>query len=289
MANIDLFDPKWIEMVFAGKNQEYGAYKLRKGTSSRNIKDLLILFAAALLIGGYLFVKVKMDEEARRLAEYNAQMELSKLQEQAEKDRKEQEDKPKPPPPPEQMQVPEERATQKLTPPEIKKDELVKEENQMKQVSDLDKNVAIGAENKEGTDERIVPPSAVEAPPPPPPPPAEAPKEEVKQDVENKVFDVVEQQPSFPGGQGALMSWLASNIHYPPVAEENGIQGRVVVSFVVEKDGSITQVQVVRGVDPSLDKEAVRVTKAMPKWTPGKQNGQAVRVKYNLPVTFKLQ
>ena len=92
----------------------------------------MILFAAALLIGGYLFVKVKMDEEARRLAEYNAQMELSKLQEQAEKDRKEQEDKPKPPPPPEQMQVPEERATQKLTPPEIKKDELVKEENQMK-------------------------------------------------------------------------------------------------------------------------------------------------------------
>ena len=173
MANIDLFDPKWIEMVFAGKNQDYGAYKLRKGTSSRNIKALLILFAAALLIGGYLFVKVKMDEEARRLAEYNAQMELSKLQEQAEKDRKEQEDKPKPPPPPEQMQVPEERATQKLTPPEIKKDELVKEENQMKQVSDLDKNVAIGAENKEGTDERIVPPSAVEAPPPNPPPPAE--------------------------------------------------------------------------------------------------------------------
>ena len=289
MANIDLFDPKWIEMVFAGKNQEYGAYKLRKGTSSRNIKALLILFAAALLIGGYLFVKVKMDEEARRLAEYNAQMELSKLQEQAEKDRQQQEDKPKPPPPPEQMQVPEERATQKLTPPEIKKDELVKEENQMKQVSDLDKNVAIGAENKEGTDERIVPPSAVEAPPPPPPPPAEAPKEEVKQDVENKIFEVVEQQPSFPGGQGALMSWLASNIHYPPVAEENGIQGRVVVSFVVEKDGSITQVQVVRGVDPSLDKEAVRVTKSMPKWTPGKQNGQAVRVKYNLPVTFKLQ
>ena len=99
----------------------------------------------------------------------------------------------------------------------------------------------------------------------------------------------MEQPPSFPGGNAALMSWLSSNIHYPPVAEENGIQGRVVVSFVVEPDGSITNVQVVRGVDPSLDKEAVRVTKAMPKWQPGKQNGQAVRVKYNLPVTFKLQ
>ena len=117
----------------------------------------------------------------------------------------------------------------------------------------------------------------------------EEPKQEVKQEVTQKIFDVVEQQPSFPGGQSALLSWLSSNIHYPPVAEENGIQGRVVVSFVVEPDGSISNVQVVRGVDPSLDKEAVRVTKAMPKWVPGKQNGQAVRVKYNLPVTFKLQ
>ena len=283
MAKIDLFDPKWIEMVFAGKNQEYGAYKLRKGTSSRNIKSLLILTAAVLLIGGYLAWKVIEEQRAKEMAAYNAQLELSKLEEQAKKERKE--EKPKPLPQPEQMQVPEERATQKFTAPEIKKDELVKEENQVKQADELDKNVAMGAENKEGTDERIVPPSAVEAPPPPP----EAPKEEVKQEVTQKIFDVVEQQPQFPGGQTALLQWLSSNIHYPPVAEENGIQGRVVVSFVVEPDGSISNVQVVRGVDPSLDKEAVRVTKAMPKWVPGKQNGQAVRVKYNLPVTFKLQ
>lgn len=283
MAKIDLFDPKWIDMVFAGKNQEYGAYKLRKGTSSRNIKSLLILTAAVLLIGGYLAWKVIEEQRAKEMAAYNAQLELSKLEEQAKKERKE--EKPKPLPQPEQMQVPEERATQKFTAPEIKKDELVKEENQVKQADELDKNVAMGAENKEGTDERIVPPSAVEAPPPPP----EAPKEEVKQEVTQKIFDVVEQQPQFPGGQTALLQWLSSNIHYPPVAEENGIQGRVVVSFVVEPDGSISNVQVVRGVDPSLDKEAVRVTKAMPKWVPGKQNGQAVRVKYNLPVTFKLQ
>ena len=114
-------------------------------------------------------------------------------------------------------------------------------------------------------------------------------KEEPKVEVQQKIFDVVEQQPSFPGGNGALMQWLGQNIHYPAVAEENGIQGRVVVSFVVEPDGSISNVQVVRGVDPSLDKEAVRVCKQMPKWNPGKQNGQAVRVKYNLPVQFKLQ
>ena len=95
--------------------------------------------------------------------------------------------------------------------------------------------------------------------------------------------------PSFPGGQSALMQYLNSNIKYPVVAQENGVQGRVVVSFVVEKDGSITDVRVVRSVDPSLDREATRVVKSMPHWIPGKQNGSAVRVKYNVPVSFKLQ
>ena len=104
-----------------------------------------------------------------------------------------------------------------------------------------------------------------------------------------KVFTVVEQMPSFPGGDAALMSYLANNIHYPTVAAENGVQGRVVVGFVVERDGSITDVRILRGVDPSLDREAMRVVKNMPRWTPGKQNGSAVRVKYQVPVAFRLQ
>ena len=106
---------------------------------------------------------------------------------------------------------------------------------------------------------------------------------------EEKVFEVVEQMPSFPGGDAALMEWLGKHINYPVVAQENGVQGRVVISFVVEKDGSITDVKVARSVDPSLDKEAVRVVKSMPKWIPGKQNGSSVRVKYNVPVKFTLQ
>ena len=164
-----------------------------------------------------------------------------------------------------------------------KEDELVKEEKQKKQENNLDKNVAVGSEKKEGADKRGVSSSTVDA--------SSTPRAASvsNENVDNKVYDVAEQQPSFPGGQGALMSWIANNIHYPPVAEENGIQGRVMVSFVVEKNGSISQVQVVRGVEPSLDKEAVRVIKSMPKWTPGKQGGQAVRVKYSLPVSFKLQ
>ena len=110
------------------------------------------------------------------------------------------------------------------------------------------------------------------------------PKEE-----ENKVFEVVEQMPSFPGGTTALMQYLSKNTKYPPVAEENGIQGRVVCSFVIERDGSVSDVRIIKSVDPSLDKEAIRVVSSMPKWIPGRQNGQMVRVKYNLPVTFRLQ
>lgn len=86
----------------------------------------------------------------------------------------------------------------------------------------------------------------------------------------------------FPGGDAALMSYLANNIHYPTVAAENGVQGRVVVGSAVERDGSITDVRILRGVDPSLDREAMRVVKSMPRWTPGKQNGSAVRVKYQV-------
>ena len=108
--------------------------------------------------------------------------------------------------------------------------------------------------------------------------------------IENSnIFGVVEEMPSFPGGQGALMQYLASNIKYPVVAQENGVQGRVIVSFVVERDGSISDVKVARSVDPSLDREAQRVVKSMPRWSPGKQNGSTVRVKYTVPVVFRLQ
>ena len=106
---------------------------------------------------------------------------------------------------------------------------------------------------------------------------------------DNKIFEVVEQSPSFPGGDGALMSWLSKNIKYPSMAAEIGVQGRVIVQFVVEKDGSITDVQIAKSVDPSLDKEAARVIKSMPHWIAGRQNGSPVRVRFTIPVTFKLQ
>ena len=282
MAKIDLYDPKWVDMVFAGKNKEYGAYQLRKGTSGRNIKALLILIIAAALVGGFLAWKVIEQKQAEEQQAYMEAMELAQLQEQAKKEKK----KPEPikPKVEQKKEIPVARETQKFTAPVIKKDELVKEENQVKQMDQLDDKVAVGTENKEGVKDRTVEAVrndiAVAAPPPPPAP---------KPEVANKVFDVVEEMPSFPGGQGALMAFLSSNIKYPVVAQENGVQGRVIVGFVVEKDGSISDVKVMRSVDPSLDREAQRVVKAMPKWKPGKQNGSAVRVKYTVPVVFRLQ
>lgn len=106
---------------------------------------------------------------------------------------------------------------------------------------------------------------------------------------EQQIFQVVEEMPEFPGGMAECLKFLAKNIKYPTIAQENGVQGRVIVQFVVNQDGSIVDPLVVRSVDPYLDKEALRVIKMMPKWKPGKQRGKAVRVKYTVPVTFKLQ
>ena len=116
--------------------------------------------------------------------------------------------------------------------------------------------------------------------------PVEVEEEDVE---EQQIFQVVEEMPEFPGGMSECMKFLSKNIKYPTISQENGVQGRVIVQFVVNRDGSIVDPVVVRGVDPYLDKEALRVIQMMPKWKPGKQRGKAVRVKYTVPVMFRLQ
>jgi protein TonB len=117
-----------------------------------------------------------------------------------------------------------------------------------------------------------------------------APVVEEEEEVDdNFVFVTVEKMPEFPGGDAALLKWISDNINYPPVASENGIQGRVFCQFTVNADGSVEDVQVVRPVDPNLDKEAIRVLRKVPKFKPGEQRGKPVRVKYSVPVRFKLQ
>lgn len=277
MAKIDLISRDWTEMVFEGRNKEYGAYRLRKNAGKRNLYSLITIFIAALAIWGSISL-VKFVESRTKSVAQTSVAEISALNQPKKKAEVKQQQKVK-------LEQPEKvvervKSSVKFTAPVIKKDDEVKPEDELKTQDELmNTKTAIGALDVKGNDdangEVLKIKEAVAQP---------EPKPEVE-----KVFDVVEQMPSFPGGPSALMEWLSNNVKYPVVAQENGVQGRVVVSFVVERDGSITDVKVVRGVDPSLDKEASRVVRAMPRWIPGKQNGSAVRVKYNVPVAFRLQ
>ena len=275
MARIDLIDNGWVDLVFEGKNQAYGAYHLRKNTGIRNLKALITMFIGFAIIAAIVVAKVSFDNYMARNSAIETDVELQNLAEKKEI-KQEKKDEPEI----EKIEVERVKSSVAFTVPEIKKDEEVKEDQEMKSQDELSEtNTAIGAFTVEGNDETAEVKHVEEK---------IAEPEPVKEE-ETKVFDVVEQMPSFPGGQSALLQYLSSNIKYPVVAEENGVQGRVIVTFVVEKDGSITDVRVVKSVDPSLDKEAQRVVKSMPKWIPGKQNGSAVRVKYTVPVTFRLQ
>ena len=277
MAKIDLISGAWTDLVFENRNQAYGAYVLRKGTGKRNVIAILavILLAIACQIG--LTLKNIADEAAAKRQAMQEAVELSALEQkkEAKVERKEvvkQENVEK--------VVEKVKSSVKFTAPEIKKDNEVRPEDEMKSQDEImSSKLSVGSFDVKGNDEggEVLKAKEVIATEP------VKPKEE-----ENKVFDVVEQMPSFPGGNAALMNYLSQNIKYPVIAEENGIQGRVIVQFVVGKDGHISDVRVAKSVDPSLDKEAVRVVRGMPRWIPGKQNGQAVTVRYTLPVTFRL-
>ena len=274
MSKVDLISNAWCDLVFEGRNQEYGAYRLRKSTGKRNIWSIVIVLIAAVVI--FSAIAIKNVIQANQKVAITTAVELSSIQTKKEaKVEKKAPVKIEQPKPVERV-----KSSIKFTAPVIKKDEEVRPEDEMKNQDELMKTkTTIGAFNVQGNDEvggEVLKAKEEIAQPEPP-----------KED--NKVFDVVEEQPSFPGGQGALMQWLRDNIKYPVIAAENGIEGRVIVQFVVSKTGSISDVRVARGVDPSLDKEAVRVVSNMPNWTPGKQNGTTVNVRYTLPVTFKLQ
>jgi protein TonB len=114
-------------------------------------------------------------------------------------------------------------------------------------------------------------------------------EEEEGDEEDAEVFVIVEEMPEFPGGELALRKWISNNIKYPVIAAENGIQGKVYVQFVVDRDGSVSNARIARGVDPSLDQEALRVVNSLPKWKPGKQRGKPVRVSYTVPINFQLQ
>lgn len=279
--DVDLSSSEWIDLIFEGKNKNFGAYTLRRASAKRHNRAMLVILVVLLIVAllGLLANTVLQQADARpedqveqALIDYSTEDQQDDEPEEPEQQRVE-----------EQLPeaLPEEILnTVKATELAIVRDEEVVEE--IKSQDDLkDTDTAVGTTDfDKGTDDLNVVREHKN----------EIIVEEKKEPVDdNKVFDVVEQKPQFPGGEAALLKYVAEHIRYPAMAQENNIQGRVVVQFVVTKTGAVGEVKVVRGKDPDLDKEAVRVVKSLPKFVPGKMNGHAVNVWYTLPIQFKLQ
>lgn len=279
--DVDLSSKEWRDIVFEGKNQDFGAYDMRRNSDARHNKAMLVVvifiilaFLLPLLINTVL---PKADEKPEDLTE-QALVNLNDAADEEEQPEEEQERV--------EMQQPEALPeevlnTVKVTELAIVEDDKVKAEDEIKTQDELKQTTTAFGQSDfdKGTDDRNVVREHKD----------EIIVEEKKPVEENKVFTAVEQMPQFPGGEAELMKYIQRNLKYPPVAMENNIQGRVVVQFVVTKTGKIGEVKVARGKDPDLDKEAVRVVKSLPDFIPGKMNGQSVNVWYTLPITFKLQ
>ena len=279
--DVDLSSKEWRDIVFEGKNKEYGAYEMRAKSVSRHNKAMIVIviviiavFALAFLVNTVIkSVEARPTDEAEQALVEMATEEAEEETPEEEPQRVEEQ----------QPEVVKEELlnTVKLTEIAIVDDNEVKEE--IKSQDELrETETAVGKQNEDrGVDDIINAQEHKDV----------VVVEEKKPEPvdDNKVFESVEQNPQFPGGDAALLKYVSAHIRYPSVAQENNIQGRVVVQFVVTKTGSIGQVKVVRSKDPDLDKEAVRVVKTLPKFVPGKMNGHAVNVWYTLPITFRLQ
>ena len=271
MNNIDLNSKQWCELVFEGKNHDFGAYEMRRDSAARHNKAMLIVTILAIVVILLpliiRFVAPKKEAE-EKMTEVTT---LSKLP-PAEVKQEEFKKPDAPPPPPLKSSL-------KFTAPVIKKDEEVRDEDEIKSQHELaETKVTISIADVKGNDEEhgkdIADLKQVVT---------QAPEEE------EKVFDMVEQMPTFPGGTNELMKYIADHLKYPTIAQENGVEGRVICQFVVSSDGRVRDAKVVKTLDPYCDKEAIRVIMSMPKWIPGKQNGKAVSVKYTVPIVFRLQ
>ena len=270
MAKIDLTSPEWCELVFQGKNKAYGAYKMRANSPKRHTWAMVIVvIIAAVGFSIPTLVKLATPKQKEVMTEVTT---LSQLEEPEVKQEEFKKVEPVAPPPALKSSI-------KFTAPVIKKDEEVRDDEEIKSQEELTQTkVAISIADVKGNDEangkdiadlkQVVTQAPVE---------------------EEKVFDMVEQMPTFPGGAGELMKYIADHLKYPTIAQENGVQGRVICQFVVGSDGSVRDAKVVKTLDPYCDKEALRVIMSMPKWIPGKQNGKAVSVKYTVPIVFRLQ
>ena len=280
---INLSSREWCDLVFEGKNKDFGAYVIRTDSPRRHTRAVVYTVIGALLLGLLTFGLLKVNEymELKHIADM-AELEtvFIDVSQEAEEPEPKQEVLEQ-----EEPEVLEDVVSSvRVTELQIVDDDKVRPEDEILSQDEKEETNKVFSQTNvdNGQDDRMRYETAkhevvVEAP-------AEKPKEVVQE-----VFRSVEQMPQFPGGETALMKYLQSHINYPPMAAENNVQGRVVVQFVVDKTGKVGEVKIVRSVDKDLDKEAARVCASLPKFTPGRQNGQAVSVWYTLPVTFKLQ
>lgn len=260
-----LFKDSWKEIIFKGRNKEYGAYQLREEYNRYITLAVLIAVSfASLSLGGPLLYKLFVPEKAVE-KEVMVEIALTDLPPPPENPNE------PPPPPPPVIELPKVE-TIKFLPPEVKKDEEVNEPPPT--ITEI-KEAVISNKTEEGVkgDETAV---VVEAAPAP---------IEVK---EEEVFTVVEQQPEFPGGIAEMMGFIKKHINYPREASNMGIEGKVIVGFEVGKDGKIEKISVLKGIGYGCDEEAIRVVKMMPNWTAGKMNGRNVKVKMTIPIKFQL-
>ena len=292
MAN--LTSKEWRELVFQGKNKEFGAYQLRKNSEKRHtlavIFTIIGLVIVILAVIGYSkWSDYRAAQEAAALLAERERMSQIEMAQEPEEEVPEEE--------PEEQKFEQELPQVKeevLATVQVTQIQIVDADKVKNEVMDMDKqkedNTARGVVTQEGSDDadkfQAVKEQVVVVEQPKEPEPPKVVEEKPKAD---EIFQAVEQPAEFPGGQSALNKWLSQNIRYPEAAQQNGVSGRVVVRFVVEKDGSISGASVVKGVDKDLDAEALRVVKKMPKWQAGKNNGQSVRSYFTLPVNFKLQ
>ncbi len=265
----------FLDILFDGRNKEYGAYELRKSYNKRLTVAIVAMMAIAVLI----FVGSVISKEAAK--NRKAQAEVKDVELEAVKEQPK--DQPPPPPPPPKAPEPPKVEIAKFTPPKIVPDEEVKEDEKPPEIEKLEE-AKIGTINQEGTkDDGIVAP------------PVEsqgtgdvvAPKA-VEEDYD-KVFTKVENPAEFPGGPDAWRRYLERNLQYPEAAQESGTQGVVRVQFIVDKEGNISEVQALNDPGDGLAEEAVRIIKKGPKWTPAEQNGRKVIYRHIQAITFRLE
>lgn len=282
--DVDLSSKEWTDVIFEGKNKEFGAYSLRSQSDRRHNRAVLftLIGLVLVLVGGYFWGMYSDYRREQRELQLQAQLEqqLAQMQEEAANEEPEEEVQAVQEPEQEEALPEEILNTIKDTEIAIAADNEVTEDITSKDEVQESTAAAGAATFDQGTDNLEVVRTYKD----------EIIVEEKKPEpVKEEIFTAVEQMPQFPGGEAELLKYIATHIKYPTMAAENNIQGRVVVKFVVKKDGNVGEVVVLRGKDPDLDKEAVRVVKTLPRFIPGKMNGQSVSVWYTLPINFKLQ